>query len=164
MAQTYNNLYGFDCIGLRFFTVYGPWVRSDMAAFIFMQSIFNDNTINLYNNGCSLRDFTYIDDVIKSILLITRKLFEQARTQKPLYELYNVGNSAPVTLIDFLNCIKKHIGKQTKIINKPLQEGDVTSTYACVDKLSNFINFKPHTDIDVGVKKMVEWFLKMQNQ
>ncbi|MDD3877506.1 MAG: NAD-dependent epimerase/dehydratase family protein [Bacteroidales bacterium] len=161
MAKAYSSLYGFNNIGLRFFTVYGPWVRSDMAAYIFMKAVLENNTINLYNNGFSLRDFTYIDDVTRSIELIMEKMI-QDDSRVPLYELYNVGNSMPVTLVDYLNCIKKHMGKNTTIINKPLQEGDVTATYANVDKIFDFIGFKPQTNIDTGVKKMVDWFLNMK--
>jgi len=160
MAQAYSNLFNLNAIGLRFFTVYGPWVRADMAAYIFMKSIADKKPINLYNNGLSLRDFTYVDDVVKSIFLISKKITSPDAVNYPLFNIYNVGNSHPVNLEKYLNCIERFLNKKAIICNQPMQDGDVTATFACVDKLSDFIGFKPETDIEKGVKKMVDWFTK----
>ena len=164
MAQAYCNLFGINAIGLRFFTVYGPWVRTDMASYIFMQSIAEKKPINLFNNGLSLRDYTYVDDVVKSIFLISQKITGTDALEYPLFNIYNVGNSHPVNLEKYLNCIELFLNKKAVIHNKPIQEGDVTATFACVDKLSDFIDFKPDTDIEKGVKKMVNWFTKFHNK
>jgi len=160
MAHAYSNLFKINAIGLRFFTVYGPWVRTDMASYIFMKSIAEGKPINLYNNGLSLRDFTYVDDVVNSIFLISKKITSPDAHKYPLFNIYNVGNSHPVNLERFLNCIELFLNRKAVIHNKPIQEGDVTATFACVDKLYNFIGFKPDTDIEKGVKKMVDWFTK----
>jgi len=164
MAQAYSSLFGLNIIGLRFFTVYGPWVRTDMASYIFMKSIFEGKPINLFNNGLSLRDFTFVDDVVKSIFLISQKMSRTLTSDCPLFNIYNVGNSHPVNLEKFLNFIETSLNKKGNIFNKPIQEGDVTATYACVDKLYDFIGFKPDTDIEKGVKIMVDWFTKFHKK
>lgn len=158
MAQFYATMYGMQCIGLRFFTVYGPWARTDMASYIFMKAISDGRPINLFNNGLSLRDFTYVDDVVKSIKLIIEKMLDKSHSSMPAYDIFNVGNSCPVNLEKFLNCIENSLGQKAVINNKPIQEGDVNATYACVDKLVKFIGFKPETPIEAGVDKMVNWF------
>ena len=164
MAQAYSNLFKINAIGLRFFTVYGPWVRTDMASYIFMKSISEEKPINFYNSGHSLRDFTFVDDVVKSIFLIAKKITGPDAHSYPLFNIYNVGNSHPVNLEKFLNCIELFLNKKADIHNKPIQEGDVTATFACVDKLNQFIQFKPDTDIETGVKKMVDWFTKFHHK
>jgi len=163
MAHAFSNLYKLNVIGLRFFTVYGPWVRTDMASYIFMKSISEEKPINLFNNGLSLRDFTYVDDVVKSIFLISKKITGPDAHKYPLFNIYNVGNSHPVILEKYLNCIELSMNKKAVVHNKPIEEGDVTATFACVDKLYNFIGFKPDTDIEKGVGKMVDWFTKFYN-
>ena len=164
MAQAYSSLFGINAIGLRFFTVYGPWVRTDMASYIFMKSVFEGHPISLFNNGLSLRDFTFVDDVVKSIFLISQKITGTNAGDYPLFNIYNVGNSHPVNLEKFLNFIETALNKKGNIFNEPIQEGDVAATYACVDKLYNFIGFKPDTDIEKGVEKMVDWFTKFHKK
>jgi len=162
MARAYSNLFGINTVGLRFFTVYGPWVRTDMASYIFMKSISEGKTIELFNNGRSLRDFTYVDDVVNAILLIAEKMTLPDLASCPKYNIFNVGNSKPVELEKYLNSIERLLCKSAQIINKPKPEGDVTATYACVDKLYDFTGFRPDTPIEEGVKKMVDWFVNLK--
>ncbi len=163
LAQTYSNLYQLNTIGLRFFTVYGPWGRTDMAPYIFIKSINEGKTIHLFNNGQSLRDFTFVDDVVKSIYLIFRKITSSESDTYPLFSIFNVGNSKAVVLQKFLSTVEKLLNKKAQIIYKPNQEGDVTATYACVDKLYNFIDFKPDTDIEDGLRKTIDWYIKLKH-
>ncbi len=162
MASAYSNLFGMHITGLRFFTVYGPWVRTDMASYIFMKAISEGKTLELFNHGRSLRDFTYVDDVVTAIQLIAQKMTTSEAVDIPKYNIFNVGNSRPVELEKYLNSIETLLGKKANIVNKPKPEGDVTATYACVDKLFDFIGFKPDTPIEQGVKNMVDWYVNMK--
>lgn len=154
MAYTYSHLFGIKTIGLRFFTVYGPWGRPDMAMFLFTDAILNDKPLKVFNEGELSRDFTYIDDVIGGV--VTTLLEE--KKDLPLYQLYNIGNSKPVKLLDFINEIEKHTGKTAIKEMLPMQPGDVEKTWADVTSLENDYGYKPDTDISEGVRKFVEWY------
>jgi UDP-glucuronate 4-epimerase len=156
LAHTYSHLNSLSAIGLRFFTVYGPWCRTDMAAYIFMKSIMEGREINLFNDGDMHRDFTYVDDITESIARIVEKMFSGSSVHG--FEIINVGNSHPYTLSEYLACIEKELGKKARIRYKPLQEGEIVATNADVNKLAEFIQFKPATSLEEGVRKMAEWF------
>ncbi len=168
MAHTYSNLYGIPTSGLRFFTVYGPWGRPDMALFIFTRKIAEGKSIDVYNNGEMKRDFTYIDDIVEGILKLipaTPKpnpnwdgLNPDAASSFAPYRLYNIGNNQPVELLKFIEVIEAKIGKKAVMNFLPIQPGDVPITYANVDDLINTIGFKPNTSLDVGITKFVQWF------
>ncbi len=154
MAHTYSHLYNIETIGLRFFTVYGPWGRPDMAMFLFTDAILNGKPIKVFNNGHLSRDFTYIDDIIDGIdvtLLKTSK-------DKELYKLYNIGNSQPVQLLDFIEAIEKSTGKTTEHIMMPMQAGDVNQTWASVERLKTDYNYVPSTAIENGIEAFVAWY------
>lgn len=154
-AYTMNN--NMSTIGLRFFTVYGPWCRTDMAAYLFMKSLIKGDEISLFNYGKMLRDFTYVDDVKKSILLIIQKILSE-NLPIPYYEIFNVGSSNPITLAEYLSVIEDEMGIKGSYKYKPIQTGEVQSTYADVQKLGRFIDYRPCTDFRSGVKEMVSWF------
>lgn len=150
MAHTYHNLYGMDSIGLRFFTVYGPWGRPDMAPYLFSEALLEDREITLYDNGSLIRDFTYIDDIVNGII--------GAIGYKPrAAELFNLGNHAPITVKHFLEVLEEICGKEAKIRSLPMQKGDVISTYADIEKASMAFGFSPSTDIKTGLTKFVSW-------
>ena len=154
MAHTYSHLYNIETIGLRFFTVYGPWGRPDMALFLFTDAILNNEPIKVFNNGNLSRDFTYIDDIIQGVentLLKTSK-------EKELYKLYNIGNSRPVQLLDFIEAIEKSTGKSTERIMMPMQAGDVNQTWANVAHLKIDYDYKPSTDLEDGVEAFISWY------
>jgi UDP-glucuronate 4-epimerase len=157
LAANYTWQNKMSCVGLRFFTVYGPWCRTDMAAYIFMKAITEEKEIFLFNDGDMLRDFTYVDDITQSIRLVKEKILMDDFAC-PSHEIYNVGNRHPATLSEYLSIIELEIGKRAIIKNKPLQLGEVKATYADVQKLEHFIDFKPGTDLKFGVKAMVAWF------
>ena len=133
MAHTYSHLYNIETIGLRFFTVYGPWGRPDMALFLFTKAILNDQPIKVFNNGNLSRDFTYIDDIIDGVEATLLK----PSKNKQLYKLYNIGNSQPVQLLDFIKAIEKSTGKTAKKLMMPMQAGDVNRTWANVEQFKN---------------------------
>lgn len=155
MAYTYSTLCDLSYVGLRFFTVYGPWCRTDMASYIFIKSIIEDKTISLFNEGDMLRDFTYVNDITESIIRVMNKMLGNRTSIK---KVLNIGNSHPYTLNDFLTAIELALDKKANIIFKPLQEGDIKATYAEVTALNNYIKFKPSTSLEDGVKKMVLWY------
>jgi len=155
MAYSYSSLYKIPCTGIRFFTVYGPYGRPDMALFKFTKSIIEDKKIELFNDGKHVRDFTYIDDVSNSII----KLITKIPSYKIPYNIYNIGNSKPEKLKSFLNEIEKNLGKKSRIISKKLQKGDVYKTHANIDKLVKRIDFKPVVKIKTGIKKFIEWYI-----
>ena len=169
MAHTYSNLYQLPTTGLRFFTVYGPWGRPDMALFTFTKAIMEGNSIDLYNNGKHKRDFTFIDDIVSGIIACldyTPKANPDWNGQKPdpgtsfaPWRVYNIGNNNPVELMDYVDTLEKHLGK--KAIKKflPLQQGDVPNTAADVEALIRDVNYAPNTTIEVGIKKFVDWYL-----
>lgn len=168
MAHTYSNLYKIPTTGLRFFTVYGPWGRPDMALFIFTKSLVEDKPIDVYNNGKMKRDFTYIDDIVDGIINLIFHLPQpnpnwngnqpDSATSFAPYALYNIGNNQPVDLMKFIEVIENELCRKAKINFLPIQPGDVPATYADVDDLVKAVGFKPNTPLELGVKKFVEWF------
>jgi len=168
MAHTYSHLFGLACTGLRFFTVYGPWGRPDMALFLFTKAIMEKKPIKVFNHGRMQRDFTYIDDIIEGVVRVMDRLPEpdptwsgdnpDPGTSYTRYKIYNIGNNNPVELMDFIAQIEKVLGCEAKKEFLDLQPGDVIATYAYVDDLINDVGFKPRTPIDTGIKRFVEWF------
>lgn len=166
MAHTYSNLYDIPTTGLRFFTVYGPFGRPDMAYFGFTNKIVKGETIEVFNNGDMMRDFTYIDDVVEGIIRLIPEIPQRNPnwTEKDVseswapYRIFNIGNSTPVKLLDFIETIEKHLGIKAKKVFKPMQPGDVQKTFADVADLEKVINFKPTTTIDSGIKEFVNWY------
>lgn len=168
MAHTYSHLYKIQTTGLRFFTVYGPWGRPDMALYLFTKSIIDQQPIDVFNNGEMLRDFTYIDDIVEALKRVILKpaianpdwngLISDPSSSSAPYKIYNIGNNNPVRLMDFINAIEKACDRKAIINYKPLQPGDVPATYANVDDLYKNIAFKPNTSIEDGVKKFVNWY------
>lgn len=169
MAHTYSNLYDIPTTGLRFFTVYGPWGRPDMALFKFTKNIIEGKPIDVYNNGDMLRDFTYVEDIVEAISRLVEKPAKRnpewsGKTPDPAtsfapYEVYNIGNNSPVKLLDFIEAIEEHVGKKAIKNMMPLQPGDVPATYANVDALYNAVDFKPETAIKDGVGEFVKWYV-----
>lgn len=157
MAHCYSKLYGIPATGLRFFTVYGPFGRPDMAYFKFAKKIMNGETIQIYNNGDMMRDFTYIDDIVKGIANILPNPPEEIETGAK-YKVYNIGNNKPEKLMDYIQTLEKHLGREAKKEFIPMQPGDVYQTYADVSDLMHDFNFKPSTSIDEGLGKFVTWF------
>jgi UDP-glucuronate 4-epimerase len=153
MAYTYSHLFGIQTIGLRFFTVYGPWGRPDMAMSLFTDAILNNRSIKVFNNGDLSRDFTFIDDIINGILLIVKD-----NHQVPKYQLFNIGNSKPVKLLDFILEIEKNTEKKAQKIMLPIQPGDVNQTWADIDELKKRYGFIPEYSISEGVKTFVNWY------
>jgi UDP-glucuronate 4-epimerase len=149
VAYTYSHLFDLSCSGLRFFTVYGPWGRPDMALFLFTKAILEDHPIQIFNNGKMKRNFTYIDDIINGIICVLN-------TPKK-YELYNIGNDRAEELMNFISCIEKHLGKKAIKEYLPMQPGDVPATVADISKIMK-IGYSPTTDIDEGVKKFIHWY------
>ena len=162
MAHTYSHLYNIPTTGLRFFTVYGPYGRPDMAYFSFTKKILAGETIDVYNNGEMQRDFTYIDDIIEGIIRIIDKvpLPQNAPATNAIapYQIYNIGNNQPVTLRRFITAIESACGKNAKENLLPMQAGDVPITYADIDELTTDIDFRPETSIEDGISKFVNWY------
>ena len=194
MAHTYSHLYGLPTTGLRFFTVYGPWGRPDMAYYKFTKAILNNKPINVFNHGNMVRDFTYIDDIVEGVKRVIENpptsasfleprvseggttdaalskphktnLERQHKTQNPStspnvpYKLYNIGNSSPVQLLDFIKAIEKTLGKKAKMNILPMQPGDVPKTHSDVTDLVNDLGYKPDTPIQKGIDEFIEWYL-----
>lgn len=158
MAYTYSHLFDLATTGLRFFTVYGPWGRPDMAYFKFTKAILNNEPIKVYNHGNMQRDFTYIDDIVEGII----RVIDKGRVKKvntPPYKLYNIGNNKPVNLLHFIETIEDTIGKEAIKQFEPIQAGDVTTTYADVEGLKNDFDYSPQTSIEQGIKRFVDWYL-----
>ena len=164
MAHTYSYLYNLPTTGLRFFTVYGPWGRPDMALFIFTKAILESKPIQVYNYGNMQRDFTYIDDIVQGIFKVIenppkgKESNEKASESIAPYKIYNIGNSAPVKLMDFIKAIEENLNITAKKEMLPLQAGDVESTYADVTGLMEDLKYKPKTDVKFGVGKFIEWY------
>ncbi len=154
MAHSYSHIHKLPCTGLRFFTVYGPFGRPDMALFNFIDRMYKSKHIYLYNNGDHIRDFTYVDDVVNAISKIIRKPSQR----KNPYEVYNVGCSKPNSLKSFLQIIEKNTKIKAKIKYLGLQRGDTHKTHASIKKLERVINYKPKTDIKTGIKKFIDWY------
>lgn len=168
MAHTYAHLHGLPCTGLRFFTVYGPWGRPDMALFLFTKAIFEGRPIDVFNFGKMSRDFTYIDDVVESIIRVHDKPAaphanwssddpHPGASSAP-YRLYNIGNHQPMELLRFIEVLEEAIGKKAEKNLLPLEPGDVPATYADVDDLINDFAFKPDTPVEAGVRLFVQWY------
>ena len=157
MAHCYSKLYGIPATGLRFFTVYGPFGRPDMAYFKFAKKIMAGETIQIYNNGDMMRDFTYIDDIVKGITNILPNPPAEIGTGAR-YKVYNIGNNKPEKLMDYIETLEKHLGREAKKESLPMQPGDVYQTYADVSDLMHDFDFKPSTSIDEGLGKFVTWF------
>lgn len=162
MAHSYSHLFNMPTTGLRFFTVYGPYGRPDMAYFKFTQAILNDEQIDVYNNGEMKRDFTYIDDIVEGLIRTIdnpppQKSNKHSNATAP-YKLYNIGNNNPVSLRQFISSIETACGKKAKENLLPMQPGDVFETYADIDSFMNDIGFKPSTSIEDGISKFVKWY------
>lgn len=153
MAYTYSHLYGFKATGLRFFTVYGPWGRPDMAMFLFTDAILNGRPIKVFNKGDLERDFTYIDDIVEGVYQIIKKPVESNG-----HNLFNIGNSKPVRLLDFIKEIELQLGVTAEKQMLPMQKGDVNKTWADVSGLKKNYDYSPSTPISVGVEKFINWY------
>ena len=155
MAHTYSHIYKLKTTGLRFFTVYGPWGRPDMAPFLFTNAVLNKKPLNIFNNGKMERDFTYIDDIVEGVVSILGKERKEANN----YEIFNIGNSNPVKLMDFISVIEKNTNKKALKNFLPMQKGDVIRTYADISKIRNLYNYNPKISVSEGIQKYVKWFL-----
>ena len=170
MAHTYSHLYGIPTTGLRFFTVYGPWGRPDMAYFSFTKNIVEGNPIKVFNHGKMERDFTYIDDIVEGITKLMDKppvanvgwdeTKDSLSSSFAPYKVYNIGNNSPVQLMKFIEILEKNIGKEANKIYMDMQPGDVLRTYADVSDLEEDINFKPNTTLEEGLEKFVQWYME----
>ena len=160
MAYTYSHLYNFETVGLRFFTVYGPWGRPDMAMFLFTDAIINEQPIKVFNNGNLERDFTYVSDIIEGVFKVIN---DDRKESKSPYSIYNIGNSRPVKLLDFIEEIEKQIGKKAKKNMLPMQPGDVIRTWADVDSLKERYGYNPNTSIEEGVSNFLKWYREYYN-
>ncbi|MDT8317870.1 MAG: NAD-dependent epimerase [bacterium] len=168
MAHTYSHLYRLPTTGLRFFTVYGPWGRPDMALFLFTKAILEGRPIDVFNHGRMKRDFTYIDDIVEGVFRVSGLIpapnpdwngdSPDPATSSAPYKIYNIGNNNPVELMGFIEAIEKALGKKAEKNFLPLQDGDVPSTYADVDDLINDVGFKPSTPVEEGVARFVDWY------
>lgn len=168
MAHAYAHLYGLPTTGLRFFTVYGPWGRPDMALFLFTKAILEGRAIDVYNHGKMQRDFTYIDDIVEGVVRVMERIPQpnpgwrseesDCSTSSAPYRIYNIGNNQPVELMDFIRVLEERLGKKAKMNLLPLQPGDVPATYADVDDLVEEVGFKPRTPIEEGVARFVAWY------
>lgn len=158
MAFTYSHLYGLPTTGLRFFTVYGPWGRPDMAYFSFTKNILNETPIKVFNHGDLYRDFTYIDDIVDGIVKIISKPQASGDTLQAPYQVYNIGNSTPVKLLDFIETIEKALGKEAIKEYHDMQPGDVYKTFADVSALEKDFGYSPDTPLEKGIGEFVEWY------
>ena len=168
MAHTYSHLFGLPTTGLRFFTVYGPWGRPDMALFLFTKAILENRTIDVFNHGQMIRDFTFVDDIAEGVVRVLDRAAtpdpafdaskpDPARSNAP-YRVFNIGNSDPVKLMDFIEAIEQAVGKVANKNFMPLQDGDVPATFADVSELTAWTGFKPATPIVDGVGRFVRWY------
>ena len=173
MAHTYSYLYDLPTTGLRFFTVYGPWGRPDMALFLFTKAILAGESIEVYNNGEMKRDFTYIDDIINGLLSLLDSppnaidhwngQVTDPSSSKASFKLYNIGNNSPVNLMDFINEIEKRLGKKAEINFMPLQPGDVVASHADVSGLVKDFRYKPSITVDEGIREFISWYKEYYN-
>lgn len=168
MAHTYSHLYKIPSIGLRFFTVYGPWGRPDMALFLFTKSILSGKPIKVFNHGDMIRDFTYVDDIIKSIICLIKKPaiednnFDKSNPKSSSswapFRIFNIGNSKPISLMTYINTIEDELGIKAKKDFLPMQPGDVRETVSDCNALETWTGIKPNTEIKYGIKKFLEWY------
>ena len=168
MAHTYSHLYGLPTTGLRFFTVYGPWGRPDMALFLFTKAILEGRAIDVFNNGNMRRDFTYVDDIVEGVVRVNdrvaaadplyRSEAPDPATSSAPFRVFNIGNHQPVALLEFIGAIEKALGRQAVKNLLPMQDGDVPATHADVDALDRWVGFTPRTPVDVGIGRFVDWY------
>jgi len=168
MAHTYSHLYGLHCTGLRFFTVYGPWGRPDMALFLFTNAILEDRPIDVFNHGKMRRDFTYVDDIVEGVVRVLDRPAEpnpgwtgdapDPSSSYAPYKLYNIGNNQPVELLRFIEIIEECLGKKAQKNLLPMQPGDVPATYANIDDLMKDVGFKPSTTLEEGIPRFLAWY------
>lgn len=168
MAHAYSHLYKIPVTGLRFFTVYGPWGRPDMAYFSFSEAISCGRPINIFNNGDMMRDFTYIDDIVEGVVRVISLIPESnpgwsgmnpdPSSSKAPYKIYNIGNNNPVRLLDFVKVLEKELGREAVKNFLPMQAGDVYATYADVDDIARATGFRPSTSVEQGIKKFISWY------
>ena len=168
MAHTYSHLFGLPTTGLRFFTVYGPWGRPDMALFLFTKAILEGRPIDVFNHGQMRRDFTFVDDIVEGVMRVTDRVAEpdpafnaddpSPATSHAPFRVFNIGNHNPVPLLDFIGCIEDALGRKAEKNLLPLQDGDVPATYADVDALADWVGFAPATSIQSGIARFVEWY------
>ncbi|QEG38394.1 NAD-dependent epimerase [Roseimaritima ulvae] len=173
MAHTYSHLYGLPTTGLRFFTVYGPWGRPDMALFLFTKAILEGRPIDVFNRGEMQRDFTYIDDIVEGVFRTAEKIAEpdpqwsgarpDPSTSAAPYRIYNIGNHQPVQLNYFIDVIEKTLGKTAQRNLLPMQDGDVPATYADIDSLEAAVGFHPQTSIEYGIEQFIRWYREYYN-
>ena len=163
MAHAYSKLYGIPTTGLRFFTVYGPWGRPDMAPVLFTKAILTGEPIRVFNNGNLLRDFTYIDDIIEGVVRVIDKIPETTEEKIMSADIYNIGCGHPVLLMDFIHTLEKVLGIKAKLQMLPMQKGDVYTTYADTSKLQRSINYKPITNLKEGIEEFVKWYKSCKN-
>lgn len=168
MAHTYSHLYGLPTTGLRFFTVYGPWGRPDMALFLFTKAILEDRPIDVFNHGDMIRDFTYIDDIVEGVIRVLDRRAEPdpafdpkapdpATSNRP-YRVFNIGNNRPVTLMEYIEALELALGRRAKMNLLPMQPGDVPATAANTDELDAWVGFRPATPVTEGVARFVAWY------
>ncbi len=168
MAHSYANLFQLPCTGLRFFTVYGPWGRPDMALFKFTKAILADEPIQVFNHGNMIRDFTYIDDIVEGVMRVVDATAKPDSTwtgDKPNpaisyapYRIFNIGNNNPIQLMRYINALEDCLGKKAKMDMLPMQPGDVPATAADVSRLQNAVDFRPRTEVETGIAKFVDWY------
>jgi len=168
MAHSYSHLYNLPVTGLRFFTVYGPWGRPDMAPMLFSSAIMNNKPIKVFNNGHMERDFTYVEDIVDGIVRVLDKpasgnqewsgLSPDPSSGKAPYRVYNIGNSEPVNLMDFITTLEKYLGREAEKIYMPMQPGDVVRTWADTSLLEEAVGYKPSTSLEAGLKEFAQWF------
>ena len=173
MAHSYAHLYGLRVTGLRFFTVYGPWGRPDMAYFLFTKAILEGRPIQVFNHGKMQRDFTYIDDVVEAVVKVSDRPASPSAawsgadpdpaTSPAPYRLYNIGNSQPNELMELIRAVERAVGKTAEMILAPMQPGDVPTTYADIDALDRDFGYRPGTPLDVGISRFVAWYRKHYN-
>jgi UDP-glucuronate 4-epimerase len=162
-AHSYSHLFDLPTTGLRFFTVYGPWGRPDMALFLFADAMLKDEPINVFNHGKMIRDFTYVDDIVESIARLIPLPSPQNQDGVPC-QVFNIGNSAPVELIQYIEALEKALGKTAKKNFMDIQAGDVPATHADVSKLEEYVNFRPQTSVEDGVQRFVNWYLESKQK
>lgn len=158
MASTYAHLYNFKTTGLRFFTVYGPWGRPDMATFLFTNRILEQKSIDVFNNGDLERDFTYIDDIVEGVIKVIK-----AEINDSVHNVYNIGNNSPVKLLDFIKEIETQLGIPAIKNMLPMQPGDVNRTWADISRFKEDFDYEPSTTLDVGIKNFISWFKEYKN-
>ena len=170
MAHTYSHLFGLPTTGLRFFTVYGPWGRPDMALFLFTRAMLEGRPLHVFNHGEMVRDFTYIDDIVEGVIRVLDKpatanpAFDSSApdpaTSSAPYRIFNIGNSRPTPLADYIHALEKALGRKAEREYLPMQPGDVPATSADTSELDAWVGFKPSTPVDVGIDRFVRWYMK----